>query len=733
MDCLSKAIEYAGLGQSVFPLHGKAPIKGSRGLLDATRDADAIRSMWRPDANVGIATGDPSGVWVLDIDPEHGGEDSLLALQVAHDDLPETLTVRTGGGGRHFYWLMPSGVEVRNRAGLGDDGGIDVRGTGGYVVAPPSIHPDTGARYEWTGGRPVLAPQWLLDWVRHRPEREAGERVRADVQTVEGARNHTLFKLGCSLRAQGFDQHLIASALDDVNDRHCDPPLPKDEVDTLAANICRQYAPGDVIEMLERRQRRAEREAELDEWVAERPPLQSKTHECMARELHHQMTDMCEGVPPVYDRERLWWYRGAVWEVMTSRAAARVVQQWEGRPVEYTTNDGEVSDKPLRLNQNHVAGTVEHLRNIVESPGYFDAQPRGVVVGNGFVRVRGGQVDLLPHAPDHRATHQAPVEWHAGAVAPMWMAFLQSCFDGCADGADRIALVQEFFGATICGLATSFQRCLLLHGPGGNGKSQVIGVLTGLLPAKTVSHVPPHKMGEEYWVSRLATSWLNAHADLPSKQVAAGPFKEIVAGDPMSARDPRGLVYDFVPRAAHIFSTNSLPSTGDNSAGFWERILLVEMPHSFRGKKGQIRDIAEVLLRDEADAIFAWAVEGARRLIANGKYTTPASMVETLTEWRETADRVTAFIRERCTPCPRMHGERVSDLRREFCAWDKEQGGGGRMTELTFTTKLKQAGFTPKKCRGVRAKTTIKVNLPMADPYQWGDVMAEIDIAEGSN
>jgi hypothetical protein len=92
----------------------------------------------RPAANLAVVTGEISGIVVVDIDPRHGGESSLEAMQARHGELPITMESVTGGGGRHVYFAHP-GREVRNRAGLAP--GIDLRGDGGCIIVPPSVHP----------------------------------------------------------------------------------------------------------------------------------------------------------------------------------------------------------------------------------------------------------------------------------------------------------------------------------------------------------------------------------------------------------------------------------------------------------------------------------------------------------------------------------------------------------------------------------------------------------------
>jgi len=113
----------------------------------ASKNEKEIRNWWSrwPSANVCIVTGKDSGVVVIDVDPRHGGEESLKELQSSGSNFDGSPSLRTGGGGSHFYFQHPGG-RVPNRAGVLP--GIDVRGDGGFVVAPPSMHA-SGEVYSW--------------------------------------------------------------------------------------------------------------------------------------------------------------------------------------------------------------------------------------------------------------------------------------------------------------------------------------------------------------------------------------------------------------------------------------------------------------------------------------------------------------------------------------------------------------------------------------------------------
>ncbi|MDT5270311.1 MAG: hypothetical protein QOH49_2497 [Acidobacteriota bacterium] len=137
---LAAALDYAARGLPVFPVReNKAPYT-PRGFKDATCDEAIIRGWWAkwPGAGIGIPTGVASGWLVLDIDPRHGGDVALCSLVEEHGDLPETREVETGGGGYHIIFEYLELAALGNSRGRLPEG-IDVRGEGGYVVAPPSV------------------------------------------------------------------------------------------------------------------------------------------------------------------------------------------------------------------------------------------------------------------------------------------------------------------------------------------------------------------------------------------------------------------------------------------------------------------------------------------------------------------------------------------------------------------------------------------------------------------
>ena len=257
---LDTALTYAARGWHVFPCHtpaasgcscrrhcgriGKHP-RTKNGLKDAATDEVTIRRWWTtwPAANIAIATGALSGLAVLDEDTYKGGDESLRELEHSYSPLPETVLSLTGGGGVQYVFAHP-GTHVKN--GVETLGvGLDIRGDGGYIIAPPSLHA-SGKPYAWEvlhePDETPLAPMpgWLLALCQETTRREA---PHAGAPILDGQRNETLFKLGCSFRARGCTEAVILAALREMNATQCHPPLEDAEVATIAAS-CAKYETG---------------------------------------------------------------------------------------------------------------------------------------------------------------------------------------------------------------------------------------------------------------------------------------------------------------------------------------------------------------------------------------------------------------------------------------------------------------------------------------------------------
>jgi hypothetical protein len=243
------ALDYARLAWSVIPVapRGKRPLIRWQAHQYRRADGAAISDWFRrwPDANVAVVTGLVSGLVVLDIDPQHGAEASLQRLQREHGPLPETVEAQTGGGGRHLYFAHPGDI-VRNRVGIAP--GIDLRGDGGYVVAPPSVHA-SGKPYRWVRSPAVFGeapmPGWLVHTAQDEPRRRGHSpdhwRRLLRNGVSKGERNNTIASLAGHLLWCGVDPEVATELLVTWNAVRCRPPLDADEVARTVASIARLH------------------------------------------------------------------------------------------------------------------------------------------------------------------------------------------------------------------------------------------------------------------------------------------------------------------------------------------------------------------------------------------------------------------------------------------------------------------------------------------------------------
>ncbi|MGM9571104.1 MAG: bifunctional DNA primase/polymerase, partial [bacterium] len=228
---LQAALEYLLLYKwSVIPLNGKKPYQGWAAYQKRRPTEAEVRQWWHkyPEANIGIICGKVSGLVVLDLDGEEGMQ-SFNKKGYA----PITVAAKTGNG-THFYYLHP-GHEVHNFTSK--EPGLDFRGDGGYVVAPPSIHPGTKSAYEWflPPHQEELAPcpGWLLDMLgATKPAYSGGNREDSLVKVLnglpEGERDNGIFRYACRLRGKGISR-LEAEVLICSSAASCRPPFPKEQ------------------------------------------------------------------------------------------------------------------------------------------------------------------------------------------------------------------------------------------------------------------------------------------------------------------------------------------------------------------------------------------------------------------------------------------------------------------------------------------------------------------------
>ena len=276
------ALNYAKLGLAVFPIipRAKKPLTAN-GFKDATTDPAKIDEWWtvHPDANVGIATGDMSGglaVIDMDVDKEKDKDGYHAFMRWCDENfliLPDSWLSITGRGGYHL--MYKSTFSVPSKIGWLED--VDIRANGGYIVAPPSIHPN-GARYEWEQAPDEyelistddIDVEYVFNSVLVADKTDKSEPLKVPDVIPEGHRDEFMFKLACKYQSMGMSDSAMLAALQEENKARCQPPLTEREIKKKVEQA-QKYKKGEVVsvETLETRKTYGKTGRKIEESITE--------------------------------------------------------------------------------------------------------------------------------------------------------------------------------------------------------------------------------------------------------------------------------------------------------------------------------------------------------------------------------------------------------------------------------------------------------------------------------
>lgn len=702
-ELLTCALQYAQRGWLVLPLHtpekdgqcscgknacssvGKHP-RTQNGMKDATTNIGTIRYWWQkwPYANVGIATGLKPGIVVIDIDYNHGGDDSLAGLLRTHGPLPETWESLTGGGGRHIFFKHPGGV-VKNKVGLAP--GIDVRGDGGYIVAPPSVHA-SGRTYTWelsaTPGEVPLAdiPPWLLQLLNTAPHQEPASTSFPDAPIPEGLRNNTLTSLAGSMRRRGMGESAIAAALLAKNKHRCQPPLPEQEVRGIAQSVMR-YPP-----------------------LNNGQPSLVSSPSLPLPDCH--LTDMGNAKRLVAQHGQdlrycyLWkkWlvWDGICWQQDVSGAVERRAKQTTiaiYKEAATATDEDQRKNTAKHAIRSESASRIEAMVKLSRSEPDIPIQPDNLDTDPWLLNVQNGTLDLRtgilrPHRREDLVTMLAPIVFDPSARCPQWEAFLHRIMDG------KITLVgflQRAVGYALTGSIRE-QVLFLLYGIGSNGKSTFLAPIRILLgdyaqQAEFASFlVRDHDKPRNDLAALRGARFVCASEASSDRRLDEVIIKQVTGGDRIRVRRLYEEAFEFTPQFKLFLATNHKPIIRGTDYAIWRRILQipfeVRIPEAERDK-----ELFEKLLK-ELPGILNWALEGCRLWQERGLEI--PDVVRTATaEYREEMDILGGFLGDCCilASSTTVTSRTLYNVYEQWC----EANGEHPLGKNAFGTRLAERGL----------------------------------------
>jgi len=709
---MSDATSFTGLrelGFSVFPLQprDKKPT-GSWKEYQTVPATLAQCTAWdKPPYrysryNIAIVTGEISDCFVLDIDGELGAQ-TLAELVAKHGELPRTPTVKTGKG-KHYYFKFPSGYKMRNLAGKAVDGtvlpGIDQRSDGGYVVAPPSIHPN-GATYEWIVSpleTPMAdAPEWLLALVAVKDTPEpvldyngtqdvplassylqkalAGELDKLRVATV-GRRNDALNKAAFSLGqliSAGLDEHRIANEL----------TAAARGLGLQDAEIAITIQSGLEGGKTNPRQNIGQRPVTIG-MDDEQSSLIASDHVRLALAViaTFGMGNL------IYAINHFWhWDGSGVWTRLDEHEVRKVIHR--------VASTNPAVSKNFVVSVLYITETEASIQNSL-----FDCHDDMVInCQSGELHLVDGQWVLKPARRESYMTVQLPVKHDASADAPRFRQFLQEIFAGDADARQKEQALLEMIGYSML-RSCAFERFIILIGAGANGKSVALKVLTALLGYKSVTAVCPSQFENRFQRAHLHGKLANIISELSEGgELADATLKAVVSGEIITAEHKHKPPFEFRPYCTCWFGTNHMPQTRDFSDAIYRRAIVLAFNRKFEGATCDPY-LSDKLIA-ELSGIFNMALDAIAGVIARKAFTDPPSSIEAKQHWRMESDQVAQFMEE-CCELYKDYESSSHEIYARYQQWAKEAGSARPLNRKNFTGRLKRFGVEPYKGSGGR-------------------------------
>lgn len=340
---------------------------------------------------------------------------------------------------------------------------------------------------------------------------------------------------------------------------------------------------------------------------------------------------------------------------------------------------------------------------------------RKLNVSNGMLDL--DTLELTDHNPEYLSTQQIPVEWNPDALAPVYEDWLSQV---CPEQAEDL----EEVTATMLDPTRTPSKAVFLFGPSRSGKSTWLRFMQAIAGVENRTAVTLHDLAtDRFAAANVYGKVLNAAADLSSRHVEdLSVFKMMTGEDPIHANRKYGAQFTFTNQALFAFSANELPTVGESSGAYRERIKPFHFPNSFAGRENPA---LEAKMREELPGILVRWVQAHRRLSERGRMLPTLERVRK--EFDTRSDRVAQWVSEMCVIHPATYGQALPEakctVRREaaraFSAW-AERNGGHRMGERKVHDRLGQIPGIVEVRAGRKASRafnfTIRQDPDAADP-----------------
>ena len=361
--------------------------------------------------------------------------------------------------------------------------------------------------------------------------------------------------------------------------------------------------------------------------------------------------------PFVYDlkeKDFFRYHQAGVWVMMPEIAIKQITQKELG-----------IHAKPR---------WIQDALDLLKSQAYrpedqIEYDPMWLNLENGMLNLE--TMELVPHSPVFNSRAQLSVRYDEKAKCTLWMETLAEIFE---DDMLKPDVVQEFFGYCLYPKII-FPAALFQVGQGSNGKYVVERVLCEMLGRKNVSHISLNRMQKDFGPVEIKDKLLNSCGETETGRLDVTNFKKIATGDEIQAEVKYKGDVKFIPIAKHMVSMNAFPGVKEKTDAFFRRIIVLEYKQKFEGENRDVRR-GDKLVK-ELNGIFAWSLQGLKRVLKNDEILVPESVIQAKKRFRAKVNPVLMFVDEICVS---FSGSRVlpNELYRAYQEWCED----GKITPL---------------------------------------------------
>lgn len=687
------ARRYAEVGLSVIPT-GKDKLPafellpiGPEGkgwwtpFQSAIADAETIRRFFANGANVAIVTGAVSGgLLAIDFDNPRFYE----AWRAAVGMLADGLVVQKTGKGYHVLFRCPDPGRAEKLAWVADDSeesgrraAIETKAEGGYILAAPSLHGETGNRYEVLVGDLTAIPTLsqahadaLLSVARKldeypltrqqseaRAKREAQAKDRLhpkDGESVIDAYNRAT-PIESVLTAHGYKvkgprairpggENLSITIRDGKSFHHnSNDPLSDGYWHSAFDIVCKLDHAGDVKAAVKAAADsvglKAERPAPVnggqgqtltDESDSDVEPAQdTKTSTPTDDELRDRF--LVRQPLTAYGLGEFRRYAGGIWESIPPDTIRKEVMSVleQAKP------------EKVRPNASRLASVSELVRVKISVPdNAWDSISESLVCQNGTLNIT--TRELGEHSPSHYATSGVTYAYDPCADAPMWGYLLRT------NVPDASGFLQEYAGYCLT-TETSLETAVWLYGPRGSGRSTVIVGLQAMLGKRAGLLGLADIERSRFALANLPGKTLAVSTEQPTLYMTSTHIlNAIISGETVTVERKYLDAVTITPHAKLIWAMNELPRVGDASNGLFRRVKVVKFPPLATAPDPEVKRV----IATEGAGILNWALDGLERLRARGRFEIPSCVEDATAQFQKTNDVPAEFVSERCLTGP---------------------------------------------------------------------------------